>query len=93
MIFLPSGRIIELVMSEDQFTKLFKYMQDQFGEIRSELATKASAAQVDQLVVTLDGIAKRLDDDATEQAIINSRHEGWIGQLAKHTDTKLVPEQ
>jgi hypothetical protein len=79
-------------MSEDQFTKLYTYMQREFGELREQLDTKASAEQVDTLYSLTDGIAKRLDDDATEQTITNSRHEDWIKQLADNTGTKLVPE-
>jgi len=44
----------------------------------------------------MDGLAKRLETDDQERAAITNqldRHEGWIGQLAENTHTKLVPEQ
>lgn len=83
-------------MSEDQFTKLYKYMQQQFGEIRAELETKASAEQLNQVYNIVDGIAKRLDADDQELAAMTAqldRHDRWIGQLAENTGTKLQPEQ
>jgi hypothetical protein len=42
------------------------------------------------------GLAKRLSTDEQERAAISEkqqRQNGWISQLAKATNTKLVPEQ
>lgn len=91
---------MELVMTEDQLKKtLNAELADFFGKMTRHLDERLDAHETridgrfDQLTNTVDGIAKRLDDDATEQAIINNRHEGWIRQLAENTGTKLVPEQ
>jgi hypothetical protein len=80
-------------MSDDQFTKLFKYMTKEFASIKENMATKD---QVDRLMTTVDGIVARLDVDDSERAAPTNqvdRHEGWIKQLAEKTDVKLSYEQ
>ncbi len=71
-----------------------------FGKLNKRLdtfdETKADRAQVEKLQTTLDGIAGQLSAADIEQAATDGqlkRHEGWIGQLADTTGTKLVPEQ
>lgn len=49
-------------MSEDQFTKLFKYMQDQFDLVNQKLDQKSSQESLDRLTNTIDSFVKRLDD-------------------------------
>ena len=78
-------------MHEDQFMKLYRYMQKEFGEIRAEL--HSTNKRVNDVYSLIDGVAKRLDDDSTEQALINHYHHAWIGQLARSTRTTLAPEQ
>ena len=80
-------------MSEDQFTKLFKYVQIRFDELNAKLDTKADKAQTEKIYELVDGIASNLIDTTDEQAMVNHRHEQWITQLAKNTGAKLVPEQ
>lgn len=62
-----------------------------------QLDTKIdSKADGERVYNTLDGIVHRLDIDADERAAMShqlDRHSKWIGQLAKHTGAKLVPEQ
>ncbi len=54
-------------MDDDQFTKLIKYMQDEFKKVNDKLDQKASQDSLDRLVNTLDGFVKRLDDNETEK--------------------------
>lgn len=71
-------------------------MNKRFDEIDKKLEAKAGMKQVDQVLNTVDGIAKRLDTDDTEQAAMGhqlKRHESWISQLAKSTGTNLSPQQ
>ena len=90
-------------MTEDQFKQLLEqnnaalfgqlsqYFDKRFDALTNELATRT-----DRIYTTVDGIAKRLDTDEQERAAINAeqqRQNGWIGQLAKSTGTRLVPEQ
>ena len=90
-------------MTEDQFKQLLEqnnavlfgqisqYFDKRFNSLKSELKADTS-----RIYTTVDGIAKRLDIDETERAAIyaeQDRQNGWIGQLAKATNTKLAPEQ
>jgi CRP-like cAMP-binding protein len=73
------------------FGKLSRHFDSQFEELRADLAICT-----DRIYTTLDGITERLDADDKEWAAINAEQERqnrWIGQLAKATGTKLVPEQ
>ncbi len=53
-------------MSDDQFTKLFKYVKDQFDTVNEKLDEKASQSSLDRLTNTIDSFVKRLDDDDIE---------------------------
>jgi hypothetical protein len=80
-------------MSQDEFTKLFKYMQRleaKFDETKAEL--KADVNRVYDLV---DEDLKRQETSEQERLAMSSqldRHQGWITQLAVGTKTKLAPE-
>jgi hypothetical protein len=96
-------RILKATMTEDQFKQLLEqnnavlfrqlaqYFDKRFDALTNELATRT-----DRIYTTVDGIAKRLDTDEQERAAITeeqNRQNGWIGQLAKATGTRLIPEQ
>ena len=73
------------------FGQITRYFDSRFDSLHNELTTRT-----DRLYTTFDSLAKRLDADDKERAAINAeqaRQNGWIGQLAKATNTKLVPEQ
>lgn len=57
-----------IYMSEDQFTKLFKYVEEFRAEMNTRLDEKASQDSLDRLTNTIDSFVKRLDDSETEQA-------------------------
>lgn len=42
-------------MSDDQFTKLFKYVEQRFGDIEAKLDQKTSQDSMERLINTLDG--------------------------------------
>lgn len=93
--FGPTWQHNTVAMSDDQFTKLFKYMQQEFRKLHVEMASKADAAQVDRVYNAVDGIAKRLDTDEAEHSALSSqvsRHEGWIKQLAARIGLPLSHE-
>ncbi len=76
-------------MSDDQFTKLFKYMQERFDVLEAKVDSKADGERTYSL---LDGIAKRLDIEEDERAAMKSqlnRHDGWIQQLAAKVGLRL----
>lgn len=95
-------RIMGLTMTEDQFKQLLdqnnavlfgqisRYFDARFNELSNDLTTKT-----DRIYNAVDGLTKRLETDEQERAAIYLEQEhqnGWIGQLADATDTKLVPE-
>jgi len=57
-----------MAMNDDQFTKLFKYIEAFRTEINAKLDQKASQDSMERLLNTLDGFLKRLDDIDTEQS-------------------------
>ncbi len=56
-------------MNDDQFTKLFKYIEDFRSEVNTKLDEKASQASLEQLVSTIDGFVKRIDKSKKQQCI------------------------
>jgi len=55
-------------MDDDQFTKLFVYMQEEFSKVNEKLDQKASQESVERLINTIDSFVRRLDDSETEQS-------------------------
>jgi ABC-type phosphate transport system auxiliary subunit len=73
------------------FGQLSQHFDAHFDALRDELKT-----ETDRIYTAIDGLTKRIDTDEQERAATNveqKRQNGWIGQLAKATNTKLVPEQ
>lgn len=79
-------------MAEDEFTRLFTYMQDQFGAVNKKLDEKASQASLDRLTNTIDGFVKRLDDSEIEQAARDHQFEKllvWAHKVSEKTGIPL----
>lgn len=53
-------------MSDDQFTKLFKYIEDFRNEVNDKFLQTQSS--IDRLTNTLDAFAKRLEDIEIEDS-------------------------
>ena len=80
-------------MSHDEFTKLFKYMQQEFDKVHAKLALHDE--KFDQIYGLVDADLKAKETDEQERLIIGhqiDRQTGWIKQLAAKTRIKLVPE-
>lgn len=80
-------------MSEDQFTKLFKYMQEHFSDVEKKLDKTASKDSLDRLQNTIDNFIKRLDDSEIEQSSRDLQFErllSWARQVSKKTGIPLV---
>lgn len=80
-------------MSDDQFTKLFVYIQKEFGGVREEMGVMHK--RIDSVYHLLDQNLKRRETDEQERLFMSrqlSRHEGWFKQIAKHIRLKLAPE-
>lgn len=80
---------------DEQIVKLYAHAEKRFDEVEGKLDGKADKAQADQILNLLDGFANRVEADDQERAAMSDqldRQHGWIGQLAKNTNTKLSPE-
>lgn len=78
-------------MSEDQFTKLFKYMQIEFTEIRSKLDEKSSQSSLDRLTNTVDGFVKRLDEESLENKMRDRQFDRLLEWARKVSEKTGVP--
>lgn len=79
-------------MSQDEFTKLFKYMQGEFKTINDRLEQTATRDELDRLTSAIDGYAKKVDDYTQEMLMLAhkvDRLEKWINQIAASTGVKL----
>jgi frataxin-like iron-binding protein CyaY len=71
-------------MSDDQFTKLFKYMQAEFAKVNQRL--DKSDARFDQVMTGLDAVLKSQETDEQERLVANrqlDQHEDWIVRAAE----------
>lgn len=79
-------------MSDDQFTKLYAYMQEQFAIVNEKLDQKADKTDVDMLKNIIDGYAAKLDTYAMEMAAMQhkiDRLEKYIQVLADKAGVDL----
>ena len=79
-------------MSEDQFTKLFKYVQGQFKLVNQKLDQKSSQESLDRLTNTIDSFVKRLDDAEIEQVSRDAQFRrllSWAREVSKKTGIPL----
>ncbi len=79
-------------MNEDQFLKLFKYVEEFRIEINKKLDEKASELSIDKLTRTIDGFVKRLEDHEVEIAARDSQFEKlliWARKVSEKTGIPL----
>jgi hypothetical protein len=79
-------------MNDDQFTKLFKYVESFRTEVVEKLDQKASEDSMSKLINTVDGFVKRLDDNETEQSARDAQFERlleWAREVSKITGVPL----
>ncbi|HLB66646.1 MAG TPA: hypothetical protein VJJ78_03580 [Candidatus Saccharimonadales bacterium] len=79
-------------MSNDEFTKLFKYIQVRFDSVEKKLDTKASQLSLDKLTKTIDNFIKRLDDNEIEMISRDrqfNRLLQWARKVSKKTGVPL----
>jgi hypothetical protein len=77
-------------MSDDQFTKLFKYIQREFKKVDNRF--EQTATNIAQLINTVDAYAKQTETYMQEMLVLGhkvDRHEQWILKAAKTTGVKL----
>ncbi|MEI7918369.1 MAG: hypothetical protein WCH58_03215 [Candidatus Saccharibacteria bacterium] len=79
-------------MSEDQFTKLFKYIEDFRSEVNEKFEHTASQESLDRLTNTIDSFVKRLDDSEIEQVSRDEQFKrllSWAREVSKKTGIPL----
>lgn len=73
-------------MSNDEFTKLFKYIQEFRSEINSKLDEKASDADMQRIINVLDSLGSRQEISDDERLVMGhqlDRLDRWTHELAK----------
>ena len=78
-------------MSDDQFTKLFKYMQQRFDEIDKRFDEVATKDSVDRLTNTIDGLLKRLDEETLERRAMQAQFDRLLEWARKVSDKTGIP--
>jgi polyhydroxyalkanoate synthesis regulator phasin len=79
-------------MSQDEFTKLFTYMQAEFKKVNDRLEQTATKEELNRLTNTVDGLAGLIKDYQQEMLMLAhkvDRLERWISQIAAKTGVKL----
>ena len=70
-------------MSNDEFTKLFKYMTERFDRIDQNLDEKSSKEDMQRVLGLLDAMAKRQEISDDERLVMGHQLTVWI---AGHTN-------
>lgn len=78
-------------MSDDQFTKLFKYVEEFRREVNDKLDDKASRSNIEMLTSSIDGFIRRLDDNETEQAARDRQFDRLLEWARKVSDKTGIP--
>ena len=78
-------------MDDDQFTKLFKYIEEFRSEVNVKLDEKASQASMERLVNTIDSFVKRIDDNEIEQASRDMQFERLLEWARKVSEKTGIP--
>ncbi len=83
---------ILIAMNADEFTKLFRYMEERFDRIDKALENKAEKLDVERILGALDALAKRQEIDEEERLVMGhqlERHDRWVHQLADKIGVQL----
>lgn len=76
-------------MSEDEFTKLFKYIQEFRAEINERL--ERTESQIEKLTSTIDAFVKRIDDYETEMAARDRQFKRLLDWARKVSEKTGIP--
>lgn len=79
-------------MNDDQFTKLFAYIEDFRNEVNAQFGETAKKSSLDKLTNTIDGFVKRLDINESEQQAKEAQFERlleWAREVSKKTGVPL----
>lgn len=79
-------------MSQDEFTKLYKYLQEEFKRVDRRFEQQDQ--RFDQVMGAVEGLAGLIRDYQEEMLMLThkvERLEKWIMQVAQATGVKLTP--
>lgn len=79
-------------MNDDQFTKLFKYIENFRSEVNGKLDRKAESSDLDRLVNTMDNFIRQITDNDAENAARDAqftRLVEWAREVSKKTGVPL----
>lgn len=79
-------------MAQDEFTKLFKYIQEFRMEVNEKLDSKAESADIQKILNILDDLSKRQEISDDERLVMChqlDRLDRWTHELAKKIGYKL----
>lgn len=80
------------IMNDDQFDKLFKYVERRFDTVEEKLDRKSEKADVEHLINTMDDFIRRITDSDDEQAARDAqwnRLVEWAREVSKKTGVPL----
>ncbi len=80
-------------MKNDEFTKLFKYMQVEFKKVNDRLEQTSTKEELNRLTNAVDAYAKQSEIYMQEMLALAhkvDRLERWIMEIAEATGVKLV---
>lgn len=78
-------------MTDDQFTKLFKYIEEFRAEVNERFEKTASQESLDRLTNTIDAFMKRLDAQEAELAAHKSQMDKLIAWAHKVSEKTGIP--
>lgn len=76
---MPLPRLILVAMSAEEFTRLFKYMEERFDRIDKALENKVEKLDVERILEALDALAKRQEIDEEERLVMRHQLADKIG--------------
>lgn len=79
-------------MSEDEFTRLFKYISERFDKVDKSLEDKAGNTDMQRALNLLDEIIKRQEISDDERLVMGhqlDRLDRWVHELADKIGHKL----
>lgn len=80
-------------MKDDDFTRLFKYMEERFDRIDKALERKAEKDGIEQLLRAIDALAKRQEINEEERLVMAHQLERlnqWVHHLADKIGVTLA---
>lgn len=79
-------------MNDDQFDKLFNYLQQMDRRLQNVEENMATKSSIDHLINTMDGFIRRITDNNAEQAARDAQWNRlieWAREVSKKTGVPM----